>query len=198
MQKKLKHKLWKDVSIEKIPEFKFKKLEKDIKQINILSKKENIHLLDKINSQYTEDFMLKLEETLEKNKIPIVTKNEKENLFQKRTTKIKKNISKVSLTKEEIKNILSKNFEEEKNLNLDLMKPKKGNFSHSLKYYNNNEFLTYITNKHEKDENEINKILAEGRISRDNKIKEKEINNHMRILLSMKNKEKDNKNINGN
>jgi hypothetical protein len=237
------HEIWSDIQMEKIPEFNV--LEKNINYIKTLSRPENIHLLDKINSNETEDFISKLENTLEINKKPekekeklnikinkekqiqiqSLTQTQREKEVQKNKIKSndyscrKKNTNSKSIKKsyknssskinfnfnstkikEQIilekeynlanfieknkEKIFDKNFKKIKNEEIvDLMKPKKGNFSHSLKYYNNNEFLTYITNKHEKNENEFNKILNEGRLNIENKINERK----MDIILDKKN-----------
>lgn len=227
-QAKLKHEIWGKLKMEKIPEFRI--IEKKLYQLKMLSKKQNIHLFEKLHPETSDDFMKNLEYVILSNKRPKnplastnyvssnnvnfnnnIFNNEKQSLItstnfpskdytrqitspegfiQNKTIlnsidNNKNNSKDIFLSPQNIysssnvdnNNINNNNINESSEeivlksrkkvdkLRLDLMKPLKGNFSHSLKYYNNNEFLSFINKKFDKDTCKINEVLKSSKLT---------------------------------
>lgn len=179
----LNHELWKNINMEKLPEFRV--IERNIKQIGLLAKKNNMSLLEKLNSRDSSEFLKQLDEKMNadnqiffkpvnfnENKRLIIKNSKLYNNFQNHIKNLK--IPKGNPPKKALDKDLkfSNDFEdseiiqeklEKKNLtfldNHDLLSPFKGNFSFSLKYYNNQEFLIFLTKKFNKDFSKINAVL---------------------------------------
>jgi len=227
--KMLKHEIWKSINIEKIPEFKV--IETKINQINLLSKRNNINILEKLYSRDSADFIRNLDEVITSDKCnnvkPINFEDSKKLFYLNKTNSkqraannksdlvfnslksknrnnnncnndnnnknIKKNninnFIEVQKGKNNYDNNNKNNIINSKNLNSnllfdeseiieeeiekkkdysflnnhDLLSPLKGNFSLSLRYYNNQEFLTFLNGKFNKNISKINEVLSDSK-----------------------------------
>jgi len=194
----LKHELWKNISIEKLPDFG--EIERKINQINLLSKKNNINILENLCSRDSTEFIKQLDEVITSDKSnakPInfdykkkvlfinnpeqrrLNKDPKSNLFvinnKKETNNDKNNLNCKNLHSKNINSnflfedsdIIEEKIEKKKDYaflnNHDLLSPLKGNFSLSLKYYNNQEFLTFLNRKFNKDISKVNWVLNDSK-----------------------------------
>ncbi len=191
-QKKIiEHKIWGNISIEKIPDFRI--IEKNINHMNYLSRKKNIHLFEKLNINNSNDFMHQLEEVIsinngnnkklisyednkkinrsnskkcinkdQKNKIILNNKYKNNKPDEtKNDSKLMQNINYQSTNEYDDSSIQEK--DEKKNYaflnNHNYASPLKGNFSMSLKYYNNQEFLLFLNKRLNKDHDKMNLIF---------------------------------------
>lgn len=198
----LKHELWKSINMEKLPEFKV--IETKINHINLLSKKNNINILEKLCSKDSSEFITQLDELITSDKSnakPINYDDYKKNLFINNIKQLSLNnnsfpasVINHKLDLKELNNnvnnptnyqsvlnrnvnsnqflfedseIIEEKVEKKKDYaflnNHDLLSPLKGNFSLSLKYYNNQEFLTFLNRKFNKDINKINSVLNDSK-----------------------------------